>query len=231
MMLGISPFIMNTTESILQISFNNQLALYGGSMAVASMSILMSLYQIITMPLSGIVQGGQPIMSYNFGAQNYARVKDTFKLEFKICLGYSVVVASMITLFSPFFAGVFSSDPLTIEFTSWAIRVYLAGGILFGAQVACQQSFMALGQAKRSLLMALFRKVVLLIPLIYILPVVLGESAFAWGFAKPITDITIHGAKTFCVLLAEPISDILAATATTALFVNFYKKSLSKDEI
>jgi Na+-driven multidrug efflux pump len=86
MMLGISPFIMNTTESILQISFNNQLALYGGSMAVASMSILMSLYQIITMPLSGIVQGGQPIMSYNFGAQNYARVKNTFKLEFKICL-------------------------------------------------------------------------------------------------------------------------------------------------
>lgn len=231
MMLGISPFIMNTTESILQISFNNQLALYGGSMAVASMSILMSLYQIITMPLSGIVQGGQPIMSYNFGAQNYARVKDTFKLEFKICLGYSVVVASMITLFSPFFARIFSSDPLTIEFTSWAIRVYLAGGILFGAQVACQQSFMALGQAKRSLLMALFRKVVLLIPLIYILPVVLGESAFAWAMAKPITDITVHGAKTFCVLLAEPISDILAATATTALFMNFYKKSLSKDEI
>lgn len=226
MMLGISPFIMNTTESILQISFNNQLALYGGSMAVASMSILMSLYQIITMPLAGVAQGGQPIMSYNFGAKDFARVKETFKLEFKICVGYSLVVASLITIFSPFFARVFSSDPMTIKFATWAIRVYLAGGFFFGAQVVCQQSFMALGQAKRSLMMALFRKVLLLIPLIYLLPLILGNTEFALFMSQSISEITVNGSKTFCVLLAEPISDILAAVATTALFMNFYKNKL-----
>ena len=131
-------------------------------------------------------------------------------------------------IFSSMFARVFSSDITTIKFTSWAIRVYLCGGIIFGAQMACQQSFMALGQAKRSLLMALFRKVVLLIPLIYVLPLLLGESNFALIMAKPIVDITINGAKTFCVLFAEPISDILAASTTTALFMNFYKTHLNK---
>ena len=230
MMLGISPFIMNATEGLLQISFNNQLSLYGGSMAVASMSILMSLYQIITMPLQGVSQGAQPILSYNYGAKDYDRVKETFRLTFKICVGYSIITASCIVIFSNIFAGFFSNDPTTITFTSWAIRVYLVGAVLFGAQIACQQSFMALGQAKRSLLMALFRKVVLLIPLIYILPTVLGETSIAWAMSKPVTDITVHSAKTFCVLLAEPISDILTACTTTCLFMNFYKKYLNKDE-
>ena len=230
MMLGVSPFVMNATEGLLQISFNNQLSLYGGSMAVASMSILMSLYQMITMPLQGVAQGAQPILSYNYGAKNFDRVKEAFRLEFKICVGYSILTASLIMLFSSTFAGFFSNDPTTITFASWAIRVYLLGAVLFGAQIACQQSFMALGQAKRSLLMALFRKVVLLIPLIYILPPILGESSFAWAMAKPVVDITVHGAKTFCVLFAEPISDILAACTTTCLFMSFYKKYL-KDEI
>lgn len=138
MMLGVSPFIMNATESLLQISFNNQLSLYGGEMAVGSMAILLSLYQMVNMPVAGICQGAQPILSYNFGAKNYQRVKDTFKLTFKICIGYSFTAAGIMMIFSPFFARIFSSDPSTIEFTSWAIRIYLFGGLIFGAQMCCQ---------------------------------------------------------------------------------------------
>ena len=226
MMLGISPFIMNSTESLLQISFNNQLAIYGGSMAVGTMSILMSLYQIISMPLAGIAQGSQPILSYNYGARNMERVRNTFKLELKVCLIYSFTMTCLMLVFAPLFARIFSSDLQMVQFASWAIRIYLAGGFLFGAQVACQQAFMALGQAKRSLLMALFRKVVLLIPLIYVLPVLLGNSSIATVLSSSVSSLCNNGAKTFCVLLAEPISDILASSMTTLMFMQFYKSKL-----
>ncbi len=226
MMLGVSPFIMNSTESLLQISFNNQLTAYGGGMAVGTMAILLSLYQMINLPIVGICQGAQPILSYNYGARNYDRVKEAFKLAFKICVGYSLTAAGLMIVFSPVFARIFSSDASTIEFASWAIRIYLFGGLIFGAQLVCQQSFMALGQAKRSLLMALLRKVILLIPLIYVLPAVLGESAFAAGMGSPINHLVKDAAKTFCVLFAEPIADITAAIVTTLTFVQFYKTKL-----
>ena len=226
MMLGVSPFIMNSTESLLQISFNNQLTAFGGGMAVGTMSILLSLYQIVNMPIAGICQGAQPILSYNYGAKNFERVRNTFKLTFKVCMAYSLSAAGLILIFSPVFARIFSSDAATIEFASWAIRIYLFGGLVFGAQLVCQQSFMALGQAKRSLLMALLRKVVLLIPLIYLLPNLLGESAFAMKMASSISHLVKDAPRTFCVLLAEPIADITAATVTTLTFVQFYQSQL-----
>ncbi|MBE6108406.1 MAG: MATE family efflux transporter [Erysipelotrichaceae bacterium] len=230
MMLGVSPFIMNSTESLLQISFNNQLTQFGGGMAVGTMAILLSLYQMINMPIAGICQGAQPILSYNYGAKNYDRVRDTFKLTFKVCMAYSLTAASLILIFSPVFARVFSSDASTVEFASWAIRIYLFGGLIFGAQLVCQQSFMALGQAKRSLMMALLRKVILLIPLIYILPNVLGDSAFAAQMGEPVAHLAKDGARTFCVFFAEPVADITAATITTLTFMQFYKTALMKKE-
>lgn len=226
MMLGISPFVMSSTEGLLQISFNNQMSAYGGSMAVGSMAVLLSLYQMVLLPLSGITQGAQPIFSYNYGAKDYGRVRETFRLTFMVCLLYSFVTAGVIMLFAPAFARIFSNDADTIRYSAWAIRIYLFGGMVFGAQIACQQSFMALGQAKRSLCMALLRKVILLIPLLYILPSVLGNSALAQSMAAPILDLTKDGARTFCVLLAEPIADILAATVTTLTFLQFYRSNL-----
>ena len=226
MMLGVSPFIMSSTESLLQISFNNQLTTYGGSMAVGTMAILMSLYQMINMPIAGIAQGAQPILSYNYGAQQYDRVRNTFKLTFKICVGYSFLAGGAMLIFAPVFARIFTSDASTIEFTSWAIRIYLVGGLLFGAQLVCQQSFMALGQAKRSLLMALLRKVILLIPMIYVLPIVFGDSSFALNLSTSVSHLCHDAAKTFCVFLAEPVADITAATVTTLTFVQFYKTKL-----
>lgn len=230
MALGISPFIMMFTESLLQISFNNQLAKFGGSMAVGTMAILLSLYQMVNMPLSGFCQGAQPILSFNYGSGNTDRVKKTFRLCFAVCFGYSVIATGTILLFSSSFARIFSSDPGTVEFAAWALRVYLLGGLFFGAQISCQQAFMAMGQAKRSLAMALFRKVILLIPLIYILPALVGNTAFAANMATPIAQMANDPARVFAVLSAETISDIVASLTTSLLFFQFYRTALSKKE-
>lgn len=230
MALGISPFVQTATESLLQISFNNQLLIYGGTMAVATMAILMSLWQFITLPLQGLCQGAQPIMSYNYGAKNYTRVRNTFKLVMKVCLGFAFIASGIVMFFSEFFVSIFSSDAQTIVFSSWALRVYLIGSGMFGAQIACQQSFMALGQAKVSLWMAITRKIILLIPLIYIFPYLLGGSSFATSMAELIMSMVHDGSRVFAVLFAEPVSDILAAIMTTFMFIRFYKRELKQPD-
>lgn len=230
MALGVSPFIMAATESLLQISFNNQMLLYGRTLAVSTMSILMSLTQLLTYPIQGICMGAQPIMSYNYGANNYSRVRECFKLLFKVCLLSSMILGGTVLFFSKGFASIFTNNPDGQSFAEWAIRIYMFGLLFFGAQIACQQSFMALGQAKRSLMMALFRKVILLIPLVFILPEVLGESNLAIAVSQPVVQYCNDSARVFCVLLAEPISDILAAAVTSSLFLQFYRTKL-KDTV
>lgn len=230
--LGVSLFVMTSTESLLQISFNNQLSKYAGTVGVSTMAILFSVYQMISMPLLGLAQGAQPIVSYNYGAQNYKRVREALSFLFKLCIGFSVIVASIVIIFSSNFASIFiSNNDVALRFTTWALRVYLLGAILFGAQIASQQSFMALGQAKMSLLMALFRKVILLIPLIFILPALISNTQFATFFSNPISNIAMYPTKAFATLLAEPISDIIAAVVTTIMFIRFYQKNLLKDDI
>ncbi len=228
MALGVSPFTMSATESLLQITFNNQLYLYGGVMAVASMSVLNSLWQFITLPLDGFMMGAQPILSYNYGAKNYQRVRDTFKLAFKICMFVAFTMMFIIMIFAPTFTRIFISDPSTIAFTSWALRIFVAGGGLFGAQICCQQSFMALGQAGKSLSMALFRKIILLVPMLYIMPYLFGASSLANTLGQPIQQYVYDAGSVFSVLVSEPISDSLAAITTATLFYFFYKKHLCK---
>ncbi len=138
--LGVSPFIMNSTESLLQIAFNNQLSLYGGTLAVGTMSILQSMFQMVNMPLHGLCQGAQPIMSYNYGAGNIERVKATFRLLFASCLGFSLIGTGTIICFSDKFAAVFTDDANLVRMGAWALRVFLLGSSIFGAQIACQQS-------------------------------------------------------------------------------------------
>lgn len=230
MALGVSPFTMSVTESLLQISFNNQLSAYGGVMAVGVMAILVSLWQFVLLPLDGLMQGAQPILSYNYGAKNYTRVRQTFKLAFKTCIIVAAILSIVIMVFASSFSRIFAKDVNTIAFASWALRIYLFGGILFGAQICCQQSFMALGQAGKSLSMALFRKVVLLIPLLYILPSMIGDSSLAGFMALPVSDLVYHGGNVFAVLVSEPISDIVAASVTTILFFFFYRSHLCKED-
>ncbi|MPQ44541.1 MATE family efflux transporter [Clostridium tarantellae] len=206
--LGISPFIMQSTESLVLISLNNKLLQYGGALAVSAMTIMSSIMQIVMLPLQGLSQGGQPIISYNFGAKNIDRVKKTFKLLLICCLTYTIAMCVALMLFPSLFVKIFNSDPKLIEITSWSIRIYFAGAFMLGAQIACQQTFLALGQAKISLVLALLRKVILLIPLIFILPTFMSEKLRA-------------------VLLAEPIADIIAALTTIICFIIFYKKILT----
>lgn len=206
--LGISPFIMQATESLVQISFNNQLGKYGGNVAVGGITIMYSLMTFVTLPISGLAQGGAPIISYNYGAGRIDRVKKTFHCVFISCFVISFLAAMAIMVFSRQFAGIFIKEGPILEFTARALRIFLVGMTVFGFQIACQNTFMALGQAKISLMMALLRKVVLLVPLIYLLPLFLEDKVNA-------------------ILMAEPIADITAATVTTICFFVFYQRVLT----
>ena len=209
--LGFSTFVMLSTESLLSISFTSSLAEYGGDLAVGAMTIITSVSMLVTMPLGGICQGGQPIISYNFGAGNAERVKKAFLLLFTVCVTYSTTFWLISMIVPEVFVGIFTTDAALMEYSQWAMRIYMAGIFSFGFQNSCQQSFMALSQAKVSLVMACLRKLILLIPLIFILPQFFDA-----------------GAKTFGVFLAEPVSDILAAVITTTLFFTRLPKILKK---
>lgn len=203
--LGLSPFIMTSTESLLNICFNTSLQKYGGDLAVGTMTILSSCMQVCSLPLQGLAQGAQPIVSYNFGARNLSRVKEAFRLLFISAICASSVMW-LIAVFAPaFFPSLFSSDAELIAYASWAIRIYLGMVFVMGAQMACQQTFVAIGEAKISLFLALFRKIIVLIPLIYLLPNFFADKVFA-------------------VFLAEPVADTTAAITTTALFFWKFRK-------
>ena len=207
--LGISTFVMLSTESLLSISFSSSLARYGGDVAVGAMTVITSASQLCTMPISGICQGGQPVMSFNFGAGKKDRVKQAFRFQLTLCLSYTTIFWLLMMLVPGAVAGIFTSDASLIDYTTWAMRIYMAGIFSTGVQIACQQSFMALGQAKVSLLLACLRKLILLIPLIFILPHVVANPVFG-------------------VFLAAPVSDIIAATVTATTFFLQFNKILDK---
>ena len=209
--LGISSFVMVSTESLLSVSFTASLQSYGGDLAVGAMTVLTSINQLVTMPLSGICQGGQPLISYNYGAKKLDRVKEAFFCQFGICVAYTTVFWLVLMLLPNVFAGIFTRDTAVVAYTAWALRIFLAGVFSVGFQISCQQAFMALGQAKVSLLLACLRKLILLIPLIFILPLFLPD-------------------KTFAVFLAEPVSDIAAAAVTTFTFFRFFRKLMKEQK-
>ncbi|HBF3384894.1 TPA: MATE family efflux transporter [Clostridioides difficile] len=207
--LGISPFIMQSTESLVLIALNSKLQMYGGDLAVGSMAIMSSIMQILMLPNMGVTQGAQPIISYNYGSGQLDRVKKIFKLCLLSCFTYSTILWLLLMIFPAFFVSIFNKNPQLLSMTSWSIKIYFAGAFMFGIQIACQQTFLALGKATISLVLALLRKIVLLIPLIFILPTFFNEKLFA-------------------VILAEPVADITAATITAISFFIFYKCFLSK---
>ena len=206
--LGISSFVMIATESVLSVSFTSSLSRFGGDVAVGAMTVLTSINQLVTMPLSGVCQGGQPLISYNYGARKMDRVRKAFFCQFGVCVTYTSVFWLALMLAPRLFAGIFTDDMALVDYTAWAIRIFLAGVFSVGFQISCQQAFMALGQAMISLFMACLRKLVLLIPLIFILPLFVSDP---------------H-AKVFMVFLAEPVSDIVAAAVTTGTFFLKFKK-------
>ncbi|HIS49523.1 MAG TPA: MATE family efflux transporter [Candidatus Gallacutalibacter pullistercoris] len=210
--LGLSPFIMQSTESAVNIALNSSLQRYGGDLAVGGMTICSSVMQVIFMPLQGLTQGAQPIISFNYGANQLDRVRKTFKLLFATALTVTVLIWIFVQVFPEPFVALFNDKPELTSFTVWALRIYMAGIFMVGIQTSCQQTFVALGQAKVSLFLALLRKVILLIPLVFILPLFLADKVFA-------------------VYLAEPIADIIAATCTGTVFLFRFRKILHDREM
>ena len=208
--LGLSVFIMQASESVISVCFNSSLLKYGGDIAVGAMTILTSVMQFAMLPLQGLGQGAQPIISYNYGAGNRGRVKKAFILLLKCSMFYAILFWAIVMLFPQMFVGMFTSDAALAEFTQGALRIYMAVVCLFGIQMACQITFGALGNAKSSILVAVMRKFILLIPLIYIMPMVLS------------------GDKTMAVYMAEPVADVLAITFTGVLFFFQFRKVMTE---
>ena len=207
--LGSAAFIMQGSESVISVCFNSSLLKYGGDTAVGAMTILTSVMQFAMLPLQGIAQGAQPISSYNYGARNADRVKKTFRLLLTACLIYSVTLWILVMLFPRAFAAMFTPDAALLDFTEKTIRIYLGGLFLFGIQIACQMTFVSMGNAPSSVIVAVVRKFVLLLPLIYIMPNLVSD-------------------KTIGVYMAEPIADIIAVTFTAILFSFQFRKALAK---
>lgn len=208
MALGLSTFVMQSSESIISICFNSSLLKYGGDIAVGAMTILTSVMQFAMLPLQGLGQGAQPIISYNYGAQNVGRVKATFRLLLKCSLCYSIVFWALVMLFPQGFAAMFTTDAALLEFTRTALRIYMGCLFMFGIQIACQMTFTSLGNAKASIVVAVMRKFVLLLPLIYIMPHL------------------FTGNQTMAVYMAEPVADFLAVTFTAVLFTFQFRKAM-----
>ena len=209
--LGSATFIMQASESVISICFNSSLLRYGGDIAVGAMAILTSIMQFAMLPPQGIAQGAQPILSYNYGAGNAERVKKTYKTLLVSCLIYSVTLWLAVMLFPRVFVSIFTPDTALVDFAAKALRIYFSGMVLFGIQIACQMTFVSLGNAPSSILVAVVRKFVLLLPLIYIVPHLASNP-------------------TTGVYLAEPIADVTAVTFTAILFVFQFKKALKKME-
>ena len=209
--LGVSPFIMQATESVINVCFNSSLLKYGGDLAVGAMTVLATVMQFSMLPLQGLTQGAQPITSYNYGAGNPKRVKESFSLLLKVCLAYSMILWILIMLMPDKFVMMFNSNPNLVEYGSWAMRIYFAVSGIFGIQIACQQTFIAIGNAKTSLFLAILRKILLLIPLIYILPMFFENKAMA-------------------VYMAEPFADAIAVLTTAILFTKSFRKTINKME-
>lgn len=207
--LGLAPFIMQATESLIAVCFNSSLLKYGGDIAVGAMTILTSVMQFSMLPLNGLTQGGQPILSYNYGAKNPERVKKAFKILLISCVTYSMILWALAMITPKSFVLIFNNDPELLDFTSNALRIYMALSGIFGIQIACQQSFIALGNAKTSLFLALLRKIILLIPLIYIMPIFISD-------------------KTTAVFMAEPVADFIAVSTTAILFYIQFKKAMNE---
>ena len=207
--LGAAAFIMQASESVISICFNSSLLRYGGDIAVGAMTILTSVMQFAMLPMQGVAQGAQPISSYNYGAKNADRVKKTFRLLLVVCLIYSFTLWAMVMIMPRVFVGIFTPDTQLIEFAAPMLRIYFGGMCIFGIQISCQMTFTSLGKAANSILVAVVRKFVLLLPLIYIMPHILSDSVKA-------------------VYMAEPIADVIAVSFTAVLFIFSFKKAMKK---
>ncbi len=209
-LLGISPFVMRATESLISIVMNSGLQKYGGDIYVAALTVMQSVMQLFSAPIGGFTQGVQPLVSYNYGAQNFTRVRQTYKKMIVTCGSFSFITTIVVMVFPQVFARIFTDDTTLIELVSRKMPLFMCGMLLFGVQMAIQPVFLALGQAKISLIIAMLRKVILLTPLAIIFPVFFDVDG---------------------VFFAEPVSDFISAITEIILFRLNINKILSREKV
>ena len=209
-LLGISPFVMRATESLISIVMNSGLQKYGGDIYVAALTVMQSVMQLFSAPIGGFTQGVQPLVSYNYGAQNFTRVRQAYKKMILVCGSFSFITTIVVIVFPQVFAGIFTDDTTLIELVARKMPLFMCGMLLFGVQMAIQPVFLALGQAKISLIIAMLRKVILLTPLAIIFPIYFDADG---------------------VFFAEPVSDFISAITAIILFRLNINKILSKEKL
>lgn len=210
--LGLSPFFMSLSEGLLTICFNQQLFRFGRDLAVSAMTIMNSMWQFILLPIEGVAQASQPIISYNYGACSYQRVEKTLSLAFKATCAYSLIGVGLMIIFPHIFVGLFTDDPALLKLGSQMLPIYMLGGSVMGINSTCQQTYNSLGDGKKSFFFAFLRKIILLIPLIYILPRIFTPALFA-------------------VIAAEPIADFVTTWSNYIYFKGFIRKKLNLDQL
>ena len=204
--LGVSPFIMASTESLVGFVLNGTLKAYG-DIYISALAIMQSAMLFVSVPLTGFAQGFVPVASYNYGHHNRERVKSCFKVAVTVMFTFNCVSVVCMIIFPSTIASAFTNDERLIQTVSQLMPIFLAGMTIFGLQRACQNMFVALGQAKVSVFIALLRKVFLLIPLALLLPRFMGMTG---------------------VFAAEGISDAVAAICCTAIFAMQFPHILRK---
>lgn len=204
--LGMASFIMQAMETLIMLAYNKQLLKFGGDLALSSLTIMNTLLLLTMLPVVGICRGAQPILGYNYGAKNFSNIQKTLKIQFLCCLLYPFLSMCVVYMFPTVFIGIFNKDPVIMTATTASMNIYLLGQLIIGLQIACQQSFIAFGKAKQSLMIVILRKVILLIPLIYVLPLLLTKN--------PLNS----------VLMAQPITDLISTGVALVSFYLFYRK-------
>ncbi len=198
--LGMSGFTMSVTNSLVQIMYNSSLQHYGGDLYVGIMTVINSVREVISMPVNGLTNGSQPVMGFNYGAGEYKRVKQAIKFTSVVAIVYTTFMWIMVHSFPEFFIRIFNQDGELLEAGIPSMRIYYFGFFLMSLQFAGQSVFVALGKARRAVFFSIFRKVVIVIPLILLLPVILGNGAFGVLMAEPISNL-IGGGACFITML------------------------------
>ncbi len=204
--LGFSPFLMQITEAVLNLAVDASAQRYGRDISALGITLAVSLSMVIWMPSSGINQGAQALLSYNYGSKNYDRVMQTAKTLLKYQFLFFWPMTALLELIPEVFLRIFTSDPAVIKEAAWMVRLYAAGFFVIPIHMVFQQINLSTGQEKACLWMVMIRKLVLHIPLLIVLPMIMKNKVLA-------------------VVLSAPISDLLSVIVTLFVFApGFYRK-------
>ena len=207
--LGLSNFTMACTNSAVQVMCNSTLQFYGGDLYVGVMTVINSIREVVFMPISGTTQGSLPVMGYNYGARDYARVRQCIKFITKLCVVYATFVCVFLQIFPELMIRIFNDDPELIQAGARCVRIYSCCFFMMSLQMAGQNTFLALGRSKQAIFFSLLRKAIIVVPLVYILPRIGGLGVTGVFLSEPISDV-IGGSACFITMMCTVWRELVA---------------------